>query len=205
MSSVQGLVFVLSGPSGVGKTSVTRLLREEGFPISLCVTATTRPPRDGEIPGQSYHFLSTEDFERLRERGELLECALVHGRWYGTPAWEVRDGLRRGADALLTVDPQGARTLRDVLKDPILIFLSPPDLDELVPRLQLRASESPEEVKRRLETARREMQEVSRFDYQIVNHRDRLAESAQALKAIITAERLKVHPRWVTLAEPESA
>lgn len=199
MERVSGLVFVLSGPSGVGKDSVTRVLKEEGFALSYCVTATTRSPRPQEVPGRSYHFVSHEEFERLKRGGELLEHAIVHGKQYGIPVWEVRDGLRKGRDLLITVDTQGARTIRHVLSDAVYIFLAPPTLDELVPRLQRRGTETPEELEIRLAKAREEMDELPRYDYKIVNHRDRLHESAEVLKAIITAERNRAQPRLVTL------
>ncbi|MBI4492861.1 MAG: guanylate kinase [Chloroflexi bacterium] len=198
-SGASGLVFILSGPSGVGKDSVTRLLKEEDFPLSFCVTATTRPPRRGEVHRQHYYFLSEAEFERLKAQGELLEYAVVHGNQYGTPASEVREGLRKGSDLLITVDTQGARTLRAKLPQAILIFLAPPSLEELVERLQRRGTDSPEQVELRLEAARREMAELPNYDYQIVNHRDCLKESAGVLKAIITAERHRVHPRLATL------
>lgn len=195
----RGLVFVLSGPSGVGKDSTARLVREDGFPLGCCVTATTRPPRPGEVHGKHYYFVDEAEFEAMKRSGRLLEHASVHGRQYGVPLDEVRAKLSEGRDVLITVDPQGARTVRERLPQSILIFLAPPRIEDLVERLRNRGTESREELELRLENARRELDELPRYDYCIVNHRDRLREAAEALKAVITAERLRVHPRTVSL------
>src|SRR5262245_19316210 len=109
---VSGLVFILSGPSGVGKDAIRAQLQAEGFPISFLVTATSRSPRPGEIDGVHYHFIKVEDFDRMEVAGELLEHALVHGRHYGVPARHVRAGLAAGRDVFITVDVQGGETVR---------------------------------------------------------------------------------------------
>lgn len=206
MATVQGLVFVLSGPSGAGKTTVARWLRDEGFPLTVCVTATTRPPRQGETPGVSYHFCSLAEFQRMQAEGELLEWAEVYGNWYGTPRREVVEALRKGTDALVTVDIRGALSLREVLRDPVLIFLAPPSLDAQLQLLRRRDRQMDEqELRARLAAAPAELEHLSSFDYQIINYPGRLDETAEALKAIITAERRRVHPRWVTLEAPDDA
>jgi guanylate kinase len=194
-----GLVFILSGPSGVGKDTITKFLRTEGFPLGYCVTATTRPPRPGEINGLHYLFLSDQEFAALRAAGGLLEHAEVHGRNYGIPIENLRAALRGGQDVMVTPDVQGAATLRGRLKNAITIFLAPPTLEELAPRLANRNSETLEERALRLETAAREMERQHEYDYVVVNERGRVDESVAKIKAIIIAERARVHPRLVTL------
>lgn len=194
-----GLVFILSGPSGVGKDTITKFLRNEGFPLGYCVTATTRPPRAGEIEGLHYHFLGDSEFAALLARGGLLEHAVVHGRNYGIPVENLRTALRMGNDVMVTPDVQGAATLRATLDNAITIFLAPPSLEELAPRLANRNSETLAERAVRLETAAREMQRQDEYDYVVVNERGRVDESVAKIKAIIIAERCRVHRRLVTL------
>lgn len=196
---VRGRVFILSGPSGVGKDSVTNVLKAEGFPLGFCVTATTRPPRPGEVNGVSYYFLDETTFHRMRAEDELLEWALVHDRYYGIPRWQVREGLRGGNDIMITVDVQGGETLRRKLPGAVFIFLAPPRLEDLLPRLMKRGTEDPDEVRKRLRNAEREMEQWPRYDYLVLNHADRLDEAVASIKAVITAERHRVNPRLVTL------
>lgn len=199
MGAASGLVFVLSGPSGVGKDSVARCLREQGFPLGYCITATTRRQRPGETHGVNYFFVSGDDFDRMRVTGELLEYALVHENYYGIPLWQVRDGLRAGNDLLITVDVQGAATVRARLPNALLIFLAPPTLDELIPRLKSRGTETEEERALRLANAARELEQRCRYDYCVVNYRDRLEETADQVRSIIVAERCRVDRRLVSL------
>jgi guanylate kinase len=195
-----GLVFVLSGPSGVGKSTLIERLKRDRFPITHCVTATTRPRRQGEEHGVHYYFLAEAEYDALLHKGEFLEHAIVHNLYrYGIPLESIRQGLHRGQDVILAPDVQGASTVRWKLPNAITIFLRPPSLDELVPRLAARGTDTPEERRIRLVTAEREMQRVSEYDYVIINHRDRLDQAVRDLKAIITAERLRVCPRTVTL------
>ena len=195
-----GLVFVLSGPSGVGKSTLIERLKRDRFPITHCVTATTRPRRQGEEHGIHYYFLTEPEYDALLERGQFLEHAVVHNLYrYGIPLHSIRDALRLGQDVILAPDVQGASTVRWKLPNAISIFLRPPSLDELLPRLAARGTEPPEERRIRLATAERELQRMSEYDYVIVNHRDRLDQAVGDLKAIIQAERLRVCPRTVTL------
>ena len=195
-----GLVFVLSGPSGVGKSTLIERLKRDGFPITHTVTATTRPMRIGEEHGVHYYFLAETQYDTLLAEGQFLEHAVVHNLYrYGIPLHSIRDGLRRGRDVILAPDVQGASTVRWKLPNAITIFLRPASLDELEPRLAARGTETPEERQIRLATAEREMQRVSEYDYVIVNRRDRLDEAVADLKSIILAERLRVCPRIVTL------
>jgi guanylate kinase len=195
-----GLVFVLSGPSGVGKSSLIERLKRDRFPITHCVTATTRPRREGEEHGVHYYFLSEAEYDELLDTEQFLEHAVVHNLYrYGIPLHSIRDALHRGNDVILAPDVQGASTVRWKLPSAISIFLRPPALEELVPRLAARNTETPEERRIRLETAEREMQRMSEYDYVIINHRDRLDQAVGDLKAIITAERSRVCRRTVML------
>jgi guanylate kinase len=196
---VRGRVFILSGPSGVGKDSVTNELKRQGFPLSFAVTATTRPPRQGEVDGRNYYFLTEERFLQMRADDELLEWAVVHNRHYGIPRFEVRQRLRAGNDIMITVDVQGGETLRRKLPGAVFIFLAPPKMSDLLPRLLKRGTESPDEIERRLRNAELEMEHWKRYDYFVLNHSERLHEAVEAIKAIITAERHRVNPRLVTL------
>jgi guanylate kinase len=195
-----GLVFVLSGPSGVGKSTLIEQLKRDRFPITHCVTATTRPRRQGEEHGVHYYFLEETEYDALLEAAQFLEHAVVHNLYrYGIPLQSIRDALRKGQDVILAPDVQGASTVRWKLPNAITVFLRPPSLEELAPRLAARGTETDEERRIRLTTAEREMQRMSEYDYVIVNHRDRLDQAVGDLKAIVTAERLRVCPRTVTL------
>lgn len=195
-----GLVFVLSGPSGVGKSTLIEHLKRDGFPIDYCVTATTRPMRAGEVHGTHYYFLSDQEYDDLLARDQFLEHAVVHNLYrYGIPLQSIRDGLHRGRDVLMAPDVQGASTVRWKLPNAISVFLRPRSLEELVPRLEARGTETVDERHIRLATAEREMQRMSEYDYVIVNQSDRLEQAIADLKAIIAAERMRVCRRLVTL------
>jgi guanylate kinase len=199
-ASASGLVFVLSGPSGVGKSTLIELLKRDAFPITYCVTATTRPRRAGEEHGTHYYFLSDEEYDAMLATDEFLEHAVVHNLYrYGIPLHSIREGLRAGTDLIMAPDVQGASTVRWKLPNAITIFLRPPALDELAPRLAARGTETDEERRIRLETAEREMQRVSEYDYVIVNQRGQPEQAMSDLKAIIRAERMRVCPRTVIL------
>ena len=189
------LLVVFSGPSGVGKTTVTNELVRQGWGGHIVVTATTRRPRPGEVDGRDYHFRSQHDFQQMLERGDLLEHAEVHGNWYGVPATPVREKLAQGIDVLLTIDTQGARTIRARTQGAIFVFLAPRSLDELVERLNGRGADTPEQRTLRMLNAEREMAELSQYDYVIVNQQDRLDDSIAQLWAILRAEHCRVHPK----------
>lgn len=189
------LLVVLSGPSGVGKTTITKALVAEGWTGHVVVTATTRRPRVGEVDGVHYHFRTTQQFQQMQERGELLEHAEVHGNWYGVPAAPVREQLAAGVDVILTIDPQGAQTVRRRTKGVLFVFLAPESIDELVRRVYQRGQDSPEQRALRLLNAEREMAELPTYDYVIVNRQDRLQDAIQQLKAILTAEHCRIEPR----------
>jgi guanylate kinase len=161
---------VLAGPTAVGKGTVSADVRARYPQVWLSVSATTRSPRPGEIDGVHYHFVSTAEFDRMAADGELLEWAVVHGRnRYGTPRGPVEQRLAAGQHALLEIDLQGARQVRETMPDAHFVFLAPPSFDELVRRLVGRGTEDAEERERRLATARVELAAASEFDQVIVN------------------------------------
>lgn len=164
-------LFVLSGPTAVGKSVVASVIRETYPEVYFSVSATTRAPRPGEIDGVHYHFVSDEEFDRLISEDALLEWAQVHNmNRYGTPAEPVMQAIRDGRKVLLEIDLQGAREIRSKVPEATLVFLAPPSWEELVQRLIGRGTESPEEQQRRLETARVELAAQGEFDQVIVNH-----------------------------------
>lgn len=194
-----GLLFVLSGPSGVGKDAAIERLKALHVNIYHVITATTRKIRPGEAHGVDYFFHSVDEFTRLRANNELLEWALVHDNLYGTPRGQVRDELARGNDVLLKIDVQGARQVKSKVPNAIFIFLAPPSIDELVARLKQRRTESETEQMRRVQNAYIEMEAVDSYDYLVVNHDSRLDDAVHQIGCIIEAERCRVHRRVVTV------
>ena len=194
-----GLLFVLSGPSGVGKDAVMARLREQGFPLRFAVTVTTRPPREGEVHGVDYFFVSDAEFDRMLAANELLEWAVVHGRRYGVPREQVREIVQAGEDILMRVDVQGAATIRAKVPGAVLIFLAPPSMESLKARLSRRATETPEELATRIANAAEEMKRLPEFDYKVVNPDDGLDEAVEKVKAIVVAEKCRVHRRQVVV------
>lgn len=163
-------LVVLAGPTAVGKGTVAACVREERPDIWISVSATTRPPRPGEVDGVHYRFVDAAEFDRLEATDGLLEWAVVHGRHrYGTPRGPVEDRLAAGSPALLEIDLQGARQVRAAMPDALMVFLKPPSFEELERRLLGRGTEGPEERERRLATARDELAAEPEFDVTIVN------------------------------------
>jgi guanylate kinase len=164
-------LVVLAGPTAVGKGTVAAAVREEHPEVWISVSATTRPPRPGEIDGVHYWFVSDEEFDRMIDNDELLEWAVVHkAARYGTPRRAVEDALAAGRPAMLEIDLQGARQVRASMPQALFVFLKPPSWEELVRRLVGRGTESEEERARRLDTAREELAAEDEFDVTIVNH-----------------------------------
>jgi len=195
----QGLLFVLSAPSGTGKDTVINALKQQGLDFYVVASVTTRQPRPGESEGNPYHFVSYEQFEQLIARDELLEYANVHGNWYGQPRQAIRNNLRAGRDVLLKIDVQGAATIRKKVPEAVFIFLVPSSLEELAQRLTKRDTETEEERKRRLSDARKELAEQHWYDYAVVNRQDHLQEAVDQLRAIILAEHSRTHPRNINI------
>ncbi len=198
-STRQGLLFVLSAPSGTGKDTVINALKQQGMNFYVVPSITTRPPRPGESEGNPYHFVSQETFEHMASQGELLEYANVHGNWYGQPRKLIRDTLSAGRDVLLKIDVKGAATIRSKVSDAIFIFLIPGSLEELTQRLEGRQTETEEELQRRLADARKELAEQHWYDYLITNRDGHLQDAVDCLRAIMLAEHCRVHPRNIDI------
>lgn len=180
-------LVVLAGPTAVGKGTVSTYIRDHHPDVLLSVSATTRPPRPGEIDGVHYHFLSPAEFEGRVQAGDFLESAVVHGRAsYGTLRGPVDEALRAGRSVLLEIDLQGARQVREVVPDALFVFLEPPSWEELVRRLTGRGTETPEERAERLATAEVELAAKSEFDVSIVN--DDAQRAARELVSLITGD-----------------
>ncbi|MGH2350492.1 MAG: guanylate kinase [Chloroflexota bacterium] len=185
-------LFVLSAPSGAGKDTVLKALRRRGLPIHVVVTCTTRPRRAEEVDGVDYQFVSQEAFERLREQSELLEHAEYSGHSYGTPKQPAREALARGEDTILKIEVQGAADVKRQFPGTVMIFLAPPDLSELERRLRKRGEIDPVDLRRRLDTAVRELAAIPQYDYLVINHANRMEEAAAQVEHIILAERCRV-------------
>jgi len=183
-------MLVLSSPSGAGKTTIARRLREEDNSIEMSISHTTRPRRNGEENGKDYHFVDRESFTRMRDRGEFLEWAVVFDNFYGTTRKPVEDALAAGRDVLFDVDWQGAAALRDQAKDDVVtVFVLPPTAADLEQRLNERAQDTPEIVRRRMLGASNEIQHWDEYDYVVINHD--IGCSVEAVRAILAAERLR--------------
>jgi guanylate kinase len=193
------LLVVLSGPSGVGKDTVIRHLREVLPDLHYAVTATTRAPRTGETHGQSYYFLSRSEYDVMLDRGELLAPAQVHGNWYGAPLQPLRAAFAQGKDVLLKIDVQGAIAVRRRFPQAVFLFLAPPSPAELVNRLGTRQTESSEEVDRRIRDAEFELAQLPYYDYCVVNHDQDLDETVSDVRCVIAAERLRISRQPIDL------
>ena len=180
----------ISGPSGVGKSTIIREILERNGDIVLSVSYTTRPPRPGEVDGRDYRFVGKEEFLRLRDGGELLEWAEVHGNYYGTSRTWIETQLQQDRDVLLEIDWQGARQVRRMFPHAVSIFILPPSLEALEARLRGRGTDSEATIARRLAAAREEMRHVEEFDYVIIN--DRLERAIDELTAVVRAARLRL-------------
>lgn len=185
------LLVVISGPSGVGKDTVLERMRGLSRTWYFVVTVTTRPKRPGEKDGVDYIFVTPSQFQALVDEDGLLEHAEVYGRSYGVPRAQVEEALASGRDVIVKPDVQGARTLRAKVPGALLIFLAPPDMDELERRLRERKSETVEDMERRIRTATEEMEARPEFDHVVVNHSGRLEETVADIEEIIAGEKAK--------------
>ena len=190
------MLVIISGPSGVGKDTIIEALRRRPHEpeLTYVVTCTTRAPRPGEVEGSSYHFMSQAAFNELREAGELLESAEVHGHWYGTPRGQVLDALEAGRDVILKIDVQGAAAVKARASNALLIFLVPPSLEALFGRLRARATETADELEVRQRNAAVELARSEDYDHVVVNETGEMDRTAAAIDAILDAERAR-HPR----------
>ncbi len=187
----RGLMLILSSPSGAGKTTLTRmLLQTKSLDLTLSISVTTRPRRSSEVDGIHYNFISKKQFESMRDAGDLLEWAEVHGNFYGTPREPVEHVLLQGRDVLFDIDYQGTQQVRQkVGNDVVTIFILPPSMKELQARLERRAEDSAETIKKRLDNARNEILRWTQYDYVLIN--DDLQRSFDELLSILAAERRK--------------
>ena len=185
MSATDGKLVIISGPSGSGKTTlVSRLAQAEPQRVWVSVSATTRPPRPGEQNGKSYWFLSPEQFQQMIREGQLLEWAEVYpGIFYGTPRQPVEEHLRQGKWVVLEIDVQGAQQVLQHFPDAITIFIRPRTWEELERRLRSRGTEDEQALHRRLETARREWQQATLYQFQVIN--DKIDEAVEQLRRIL--------------------
>jgi guanylate kinase len=195
----RGLMLVLSSPSGAGKTSIARALLESDSKIAMSVSATTRPPRPGEVDGKDYHFVATSQFQDMVSQGQFLEHARVFDNFYGTPKAPVEREMGAGRDVLFDIDWQGTQQLaQNARLDLVSVFVLPPSVGELERRLRGRAQDPEEVVKKRMSKAADEMSHWPEYDYVIVNRE--LEESIAEIRAILAAERLK-RSRQIGLAD----
>jgi guanylate kinase len=185
----KGILFVISGPSGVGKGTVRSTLMPLVEDIHVSVSATTRPPREGEIDGQDYFFTDPARFQQMIDNDELLEWALVYGNLYGTPKEYVTTMLSQGNDVLLEIDIQGALQVKEKMPEGVFIFIAPPTIEELSRRLCGRGNDSEQSIQIRLAACQEEMAHMKYYDYIVVN--DRIEDAVEKVRSIITAERCK--------------
>jgi guanylate kinase len=183
------VLFIVSAPSGAGKTSLVHALCAADPQVEVSVSYTTRAPRPGEVPGKHYHFIDRSAFQAMLDRGEFLESALVHGNYYGTSEPWVRQRLAAGASIVLEIDWQGAAQVRRRLPESIGIFILPPSLAVLEQRLRRRAQDAPEVIAARLQAAQAEMDHACEYDYVMIN--DDFDSAVKDLCAIVRAARLR--------------
>ncbi len=193
------LLIVISGPSGAGKDAVVQRMKERGLPFHFVVTATTRPQRPNEVDGRDYFFVSKEEFARMIEQDELFEYAIVYGDYKGNAKKQVREALASGNDVVMRLDVQGAETVRKLVPEALLIFITTDSEEELVKRLKQRKTETDDSLAIRIATARKELQRMEAFDYVIVNHDFLLDHTVDIVRAIIDSEHHRVKQRKAEL------
>lgn len=191
------LLIVISGPSGVGKDAVLNEMKARQLPFHFVVTTTSRKARPGEIEGVDYNFVELRDFESMIANNELIEFALVYQDYKGIPREQVRKALESGKDVVMRLDVQGARKIRNLFPEAVLIFLVPSDAKEWYQRLIDRKTETPESLKIRIQTALSELNQLDIFDYIVVNAQNRLQKAVDDIEAIIKVEHSRTHPRKI--------
>lgn len=181
-----GLLMVISGPSGTGKGTLVKHLLKRNNNIQLSVSATTRDPRPGEVDEVNYFFLTKDDFEKKLENGEFLEHAEVYGNYYGTPKAFVEKQLKKGNNVLLEIDILGAMQIREKFEEAVFLFIIPPSLEELQRRIERRGTETPEQMSKRMNSSLEEIKELKKYDYVILN--DEVEKATTLIESIIDAE-----------------
>jgi len=189
LSREEGLLIVISAPSGTGKTTLCHMLLKELPNAVFSVSFTTREPREGEVNGRDYWFVSKEEFERRIREGDFLEWAQVYGYYYGTSKGQVLKALKEGKDVILDIDTQGALQVKERFPEAVLIFILPPSLKELERRLRKRGTDPEDVIEKRLKLAREEIKKAKFYDYIVVN--DKLEVAYSKLKSIITSEKCR--------------
>jgi guanylate kinase len=194
----KGGLFIISAPSGAGKTTLCKKIAETADNLKHSVSFTTRQPREGEIDGIDYSFISKQAFVKMVEKGDFVEWAEVHGNLYGTSRRQLREFIDSGYDVLLDIDTQGAKQIKKSHNEGVFVFILPPSMKVLRERLEKRKSNTKEDMERRLRRASDEIRNYKMYDYVIVN--DILKSSLKMLEAVITAERLRnehIDPYWI--------
>jgi guanylate kinase len=193
------LLIVISGPSGVGKDTILQRMKERRLPFHFVVTATTRPARADEVHGRDYFFISNDQFAEMIEKDELLEYAIVYNDYKGIPKQQVREALKSNHDVIMRIDVQGAAKIRSLTDGAVLIFITARSEEELIERLRARKTETPEGLRLRIATARKELGRMREFDYCVANQDMALDDTVDKIIAIIEAEHSRVTPREVKL------
>jgi guanylate kinase len=188
-TSNRGRLFVVSAPSGTGKTTVVREVLRRDRKLYKTVSHTSRPPRPGERSGRDYHFVPAARFERMIREGAFVEWTKVYGNYYGTSRRTLEEGLRKGRDLVLVIEGKGGRAIRRLYPGAVFVRIVPPSMAELRKRLTLRCPGDPADLARRLASARRELKRLSWYPYRIVN--DRLPEAVAALRGLVRLERMR--------------
>ena len=187
----KGLLIVVSGPSGTGKGTICKRIENDLDNIKISVSMTSREPRENEVNGKDYYFVTKEEFERSIKNNEFLEYAIVHsGQYYGTPKSKIEDYINNGINVILEIDIQGALKVKELIKDAIIIFIMPPSMEILKERLINRNTETKDKIMERFKTAYKELNEYKKYNYVVVN--DDLEEAIDKVKSIIFAEKCRV-------------